>query len=100
MEWKENASRLHTFIKNASLTPPGIVCVWLNGLRIGVGLFRSETHKWNTACMAACECGTKKQTAGQLITSYPIYCQSNGVPTFSNVKKKLVTWLNETCSAI
>ena len=31
------------------------------------------------ASMAACECGTKEQTADQIITSCPIYHHPNGV---------------------
>ena len=49
MEWRENANRLHTFIKDVSPTPPGIsfarpARVRLNRLHTGVGLFRSETN--------------------------------------------------------
>ena len=61
MEWRENASRVHTFIKDVSPMPPGIIKsytfikdvspmhpgqrVKLNGLGAGVVLFGSETHR-------------------------------------------------------
>ena len=50
MEWQESASRLHTFIKDASPTPQGISFtrpswVKLNRLRTAISLFRSETNK-------------------------------------------------------
>ena len=67
MEWRENASRLYTFNKDVSPTPPGInfpksAWVRLNRLRTGVGLFRSETQKWGMASTAACKYGAKEQT--------------------------------------
>ena len=65
MTWRENTSRLRTFIKDVNPTPPGIgfsrpAWVKLNRLRVSVGLFRSETHKWGMASAVACECGTKE----------------------------------------
>ena len=57
-------------------------------LQTGVGLFRPKTHKWNIAPTAACECGTKEQTAEHVITSCPIYHHPNTFRALSNVAKK------------
>ena len=105
MEWRENTSRLHTVVNTVSSTPPVIslprlVWVKLNRFRTDIGLFRSETHKWDMASTAACECCTKEQTAEHVITSCPIYHCPNGVRVLLNVNKNLVTWLMETYLAI
>ena len=105
MEWQENNSRLHTFIEDVSPTAPGIIFprplwVTLDRLRIGIGLFRLETHKWGMTSTAACECGTKEQTSEHVITTCPIYHYPNGVRVLSDIEKSLVTWLKETCPAI
>ena len=102
MECRENASRLHTFIKDIIPTPPGIsfprpAWVRLNCLRTGVGLFRSETHKWGMASTDACMCGAKEQTVEHIITSCPINYHPKGARALSDVGKSLETWLNETC---
>ena len=65
-------------MKDASPTPPGISFIrpaWveLNRLRTGVGLFRSETHKWSLASTAASKCGPKEQTAEHVLIFFPIY---------------------------
>ena len=78
MEWQENVSQLHTFIKDVTPTPSGFsfsrpAWVRLNRLQTGVGLLHSETHKWGMASAAACECGAKKQITKLVIASCPIY---------------------------
>ena len=105
MEWQENTSQLHTFIKDvcpclSGISFPRPALVKLNHLCTGIGLFHSEMHKWFMASMAACECGAKGQTAQHIITSCCIYHHPNGAHAFSDVDKSLVTWLKETCSAI
>ena len=72
MEHGENASTLHTFIKDVCptlqrLNFPRSAWVRLNRLRTGVGLLRLETHKWGVASTAACECGAKEQTAKHIL---------------------------------
>ena len=104
-EWQKISSQLHTFIKSISPAPlaisfPRPAWIKLNRLRTGIGLFHSETHKWDMAFTAACECDTKEQTAEHVITSYHIYHDTNVVRGFSNVDKSLVTWLKETYPAI
>ena len=83
MKWRESAFKLHAPIKNVSPTPTGFsvsrpAWIKLNRLRIGVGLFRSETHKWGMASTAACECGGKEQIAEHVITSFPLCHDLNG----------------------
>ena len=102
MEWRENASRIHTFIKDITPTPPGITFpkpawVKLNCLRTGVILFRSEKHKWGMAPVSVAQ---KEQTAEHVITYCPIYNYSNETLAFSDVNMTLVTWLMETCLGI
>ena len=97
MEWRENTSRLHTFIKNVSTTSPGISFpkpAWMkfNRLRTNIGLFRLETHKWGMASTAACKCGAKEQTAEHVITSCPICHHPNGAHAFSDIDQSLVDW--------
>ena len=63
--------------------PPGIsfprpAWVGLNRLRTGVGLLRSETHKWGMVSTAGCEREAKEQTAEHVITFCPIYQHPNG----------------------
>ena len=105
MEHGVPRNRLHVFVKDASPTTPGISFprpAWLklNRLLTGVGLFRSETHKWSMATTAACESGAKEQTAKHVITSCPIYHYPNGARALSHVDKNVATWLMETCPAI
>ena len=101
MEWQENNSQLHAFIKNVRATSPKISSprparLMLNHLRTGIGLFCSKTHKWGVASTAACECGTIEQTAEHVITSFPIYHNPNGARALSDVDKSLMIWLIET----
>ena len=105
MDWQENTSKLHIFIKDISATPQGIsfprlAGVKLNRLRTGVGLFHSETHKRGMASTVAWKCGAKEQAAEHIITSCPIYHHPNGALALSDVGKNLVTWLMETFPAI
>ena len=106
MEWQENASQLHTFIKDVIPTSPEISFprpAWVNRfnrLRTGVGLFLSETYKWGMASMAACKCRAKEQTAEHVITSCFIYHHPNIARALSDVDKNLVTWLMKTFPAI
>ena len=105
MEWRENASRLHAFIKDVTPTPPGFrfprpAWVKFNRLQTGVGLLRLETRKWGMALSAACECGAKELRAEHAITSCPIYHHLNRASALSDVDESLVTWLKETCPAI
>ena len=51
------------------------------------------------APMAACDCDAKEQKVEHILTSFPIYHHPNEAHTFSDVKKKLVAWLMETCPA-
>ena len=92
MEWRENASRFHIFIKDVSPTPPRIsfpklAWVKLNHLQTGVGLFRSEMHKWGMASTAAYACGVKEQTTEHVIRSCPIHHHSNGDGALSESTK-------------
>ena len=85
MEWQENVSRLHTFIKDVSSTPleissPRPAWVRLNCLQTGIGLFCLEMHKWSMASTAVSKCGTKEQTAEHIITYCHIYHHPNGAP--------------------
>ena len=80
------------FFKDASPTPPGIsfprpAWVRLKRLRTGIGLFRTETHKWGMASTEACECGVKEQTAEHLMTFCPIHHHSNEVRALSDVTR-------------
>ena len=47
--------------------------------------------------MAACECGTKEQTAEHIIISCLIYQHQNGACALLDVDKSLVTWQTKTC---
>ena len=52
----QKSSRLQTFIKDVSPTPPGFprpAWIKLNRLRTCGGLFRSCTHKWGMASTVA-----------------------------------------------
>ena len=94
MKWRENASRIHIFIKDVSSTPPGINFprpVSVNGVRTGIGLFRSETYKWGVASTRACKCGAKEQTAEHIITFFPFYHNPNKACALSDINKNLVT---------
>ena len=104
MEWQENASRLHRFIKDVNPKPSRFsflrsAGVKLNCLQIDIGLFCYKTHKWGMVSTTACECGAK-QTAEHVITFFPIYHHPNGACALSDVSKNLATWLMKTCLAI
>ena len=105
MEWRENASRLDTFIKDVSLTPPEISFpkpsrVRPNRLRTFVGLFRLETQKYGIISTVTSKCDAKEQTAEQVILLFPICHQPNRVRILSDVDKSLVIWLTEICSGV
>ena len=77
MELQENASRPQKFNEDVSPTPPVIsfprpAWVRLIRLRTGIGLFRSERHKWGMASTAACDHGTKAKKAEHVIISCSI----------------------------
>ena len=72
VEWRNNASRLRSFIPDARPCPLGLALprpAWmrLNHLRTGVRRFRSSMHKWGMAPSAICECGVEDQTADHII---------------------------------
>ena len=72
----------------------------LNQLHTGVGLLRSETHKWAMTLSAVCKCGAKEQIAEHGITSCPIYHHPNRFHDLSDIDKNLVAWLMETYPAM
>ena len=45
----------------------------LNGLRTGVGRYRSSMKKWRLTGSAACECGEPEQTAAHIINSCSLH---------------------------
>ena len=105
MEWPESTSQRHTIINSVSSTPPVIsfsrpAWVKLNRLQTDIGLFRSETDKWDMVSTAVCQCGAKEQRAEHVITSCPIYHHPNGARALLNVNKNMVIWLMETYPGI
>ena len=104
MELRKNATRLHTFNKNASPTPPEFnfsrpALVKLNRLQTDLGLFSSETHKRGMSSTAVCECGAKEQTADHVVASCSVYHHPNRARVLSDVDRSQMNWLKETCSA-
>ena len=62
----------------------------LNEFRLNrLGLFCSETYKWDMASTAACECDEKEQTAEHVLTSCLIYHHPNGACVLPNVSRNL-----------
>ena len=87
-----NVSKVRTFIKNVSPTPPGLnfcsfAWVKLNRIQTGIGIFRLETRKWFMASIAICECGAKEQTVKHVMLFCPICHHPNAAYAFTDVYK-------------
>ena len=61
--------------------------------------FVQKRENWSTALTASCECGSKDQTAENVITSCIIYHHSKRSWFLSDVDKNLTTWQMKTCPA-
>ena len=99
-EWKDNITRLHTYITGVSPVPLGIKqprSAWarLNRLWTGVKRFRSNIYKWRLAPSAACKC-REEQTADHVINNCRIYNPLNEECSLMILDEKTTFWFNQS----
>ena len=102
MDEQENASRLHTIIKDVSPRQPGfnfprLAWVKLSRLRTGVGLFCLETCKWMGMASASVAQRSRQLNTNNIL---PHLSPSKGSHALSDIDKSLMTWLIEICPAV
>ena len=74
-EWQTSTSRLHDFVPEAGVRPPGFSlprASWVDWkcLCTGVRCFRLFLHKWCVTPSSACECGVEEQTMSSWIVQF------------------------------
>jgi len=100
-KWLENTTRLHTFntgTHHLGMPLPRTVWVWLNCFLIGVGRFRSFSHKCVMAPSATFECDAEEQTVDHILLQCPIHRPSLGLLGLTFLDDETIDWLHSTCS--
>ena len=104
-EYCENVSRLRAFVPKNSARPVGMglpraAWVKLNRLRTGVGRFHLSMHKWDLAPSPNCKCAASEQTAGHVLTAYPIHRALHGARGLTVLDDETRCWLNDITASI